>query len=47
MSYGVKNHEQLILPEPPEGSYWIYNGAKIEQSDNIIVSSDMNISLSE
>lgn len=47
MSYGVKNQEQLILPEPPEGSYWIYNGAKIEQSDNIIVSSDMNISLSE
>lgn len=47
MSYGVKNQEQLILPEPPKGSYWIYNGAKIEQSDNIIVSSDMNISLSE
>ncbi len=47
MKLGVKNQEQLIIPEAPEGSYWVYNGTKIEQSDNIIVSSDMDISLSK
>lgn len=47
MNMGVKNQEQLIIPEAPEGNYWMYNGTKIEPSDNIIVSSDMYISLSE
>ena len=43
MNMGVKNQEKLIIPEAPEGN----NGTKIEPSDNIIVSSDMYISLSE
>ena len=47
MNMGVKNQEKLIIPEAPEGNYWMYNGTKIEPSDNIIVSSDMYISLSE
>ena len=47
MNMGVKKQEQLVIPEPPDGSYWVYNGTQINQSDNIIVSSDMNISLSD
>ena len=47
MNMGVKNQEKLIIPEAPERNYWMYNGTKIEPSDNIIVSSDMYISLSE
>lgn len=47
MQLGVKNQEQLVIPEPPDGTYWVWSGARIEPSDNIIVSTDMNISLSE
>lgn len=47
MNLGVKNQEQLVIPEAPPGKYWIYNGTRIGQSDNLIVSTDMNISLSE
>lgn len=47
MQLGVKNQKQLVIPEPPDGTYWVWNGARIEPSDNIIVSTDMNISLSE
>ena len=47
MNMGVKNQEKLIIPEAPEGNHWMHNGTKIEPSDNIIVSSDMYISLSE
>ena len=47
MNLGVKNQEQLVIPVAPPGKYWIYNGTRIGQSDNLIVSTDMNISLSE
>lgn len=47
MAIGIKNNETLVIPEPPDGSHWLYNGSKIENSDNFKVSSDMIISQSE
>ena len=47
MAIGIKNNETLVIPEPPDGRYWLYNGSRIESSDNLKVTSDMIISQSE
>lgn len=47
MAIGIKNNETLVIPEPPDGSHWLYNGSKIENSDDFKVSSDMIIFQSE